>query len=376
MGLNKYTTLGRSGLRVSPLCLGAMTFGADWGWGAEESISRDMFNRYVDAGGNFIDTADGYTGGHSEELVGKFVAERKLRDRVVIATKFTFNGDPGNPNGGGNGRKNIYRALEGSLRRLKTDYIDLYYVHAWDVVTPVEEVLSTLTDLIRAGKIRYYGFSDTPAWYAARAQTLARKEGKEPVTTFQLEYSLVERNIEREHIPAAQELGIGICPWSPLASGMLSGKYKREGTGEQTAGRLAQAGSVPFVRFTERNWRVIDVLVGVAKQINKTPAQVALNWVVTQPGVTSTILGATKVAQLDDNLAALDFAIPAELRKQLDDVSALETVHPYTFFTPPFQAMMNGGAAVEPWQPAQVYDRTAVAPAIRRNAAAASATEK
>ena len=376
MGLNKYTTLGRSGLRVSPLCLGAMTFGADWGWGAEESISRDMFNRYVDAGGNFIDTADGYTGGHSEELVGKFVAERKLRDRVVIATKFTFNGDPGNPNAGGNGRKNIYRALEGSLRRLKTDYIDLYYVHAWDVVTPVEEVLSTLTDLIRAGKIRYYGFSDTPAWYAARAQTLARKEGKEPVTTFQLEYSLVERNIEREHIPAAQELGIGICPWSPLASGMLSGKYKREGTGEQTAGRLAQAGSVPFVRFTERNWRVIDVLVGVAKQINKTPAQVALNWVVTQPGVTSTILGATKVAQLDDNLAALDFAIPAELRKQLDDVSALETVHPYTFFTPPFQAMMNGGAAVEPWQPAQVYDRTAVAPAIRRNAAAASAAEK
>jgi aryl-alcohol dehydrogenase-like predicted oxidoreductase len=376
MGLNKYTTLGRSGLRVSPLCLGTMTFGADWGWGAEESISRDMFNRYVDAGGNFIDTADGYTGGHSEELVGKFVAERKLRDRVVIATKFTFNGDPGNPNAGGNGRKNIYRALEGSLRRLKTDYIDLYYMHAWDVVTPVEEVLSTLTDLIRAGKIRYYGFSDTPAWYAARAQTLARKEGKEPVTTFQLEYSLVERNIEREHIPAAQELGIGICPWSPLASGMLSGKYKREGTGEQTAGRLAQAGSVPFVRFTDRNLRVIDVLVGVAKQIDKTPAQVALNWVVTQPGVTSTILGATKVAQLDDNLAALDFAIPDELRKQLDDVSALETVHPYTFFTPPFQAMMNGGAAVEPWQPAQVYDRTAVAPAIRRNAAAASAAEK
>ena len=376
MGLNKYTTLGRSGLRVSPLCLGTMTFGADWGWGAEESISRDMFNRYVDAAGNFIDTADGYTGGHSEELVGKFVAERKLRDRVVIATKFTFNGDPGNPNAGGNGRKNIYRALEASLRRLKTDYIDLYYVHAWDVVTPVEEVLSTLTDLIRAGKIRYYGFSDTPAWYAARAQTLARKEGKEPVTTLQLEYSLVERNIEREHVPAAQELGMGICPWSPLASGMLSGKYKREGAGEQAAGRLAQAGSVPFIRFTERNWRIIDVLVGVAKQINKTPAQVALNWVVTQPGVTSTILGATKVAQLDDNLAALDFAIPAELRRQLDDVSALETVHPYTFFTPPFQAMMNGGAAVEPWQPAQVYDRTAVAPAIRRNAAAASATEK
>ena len=192
-----------------------------------------------------------YTGGHSEELVGKFVAERNLRDRIVLATKFTFNPEPGNPNSGGNGRKNIYRALENSLRRLKTDYIDLYYVHVWDVVTPVEEVVSTLTDLIREGKIRYYGFSDTPAWYVARAQTLAQNEAKEPVTTLQLEYSLVERSIEREHIPAAQELGMGICPWSPLASGMLAGKYKREGTGAQPEGRLAKAGNTPFPRFTE-----------------------------------------------------------------------------------------------------------------------------
>jgi aryl-alcohol dehydrogenase-like predicted oxidoreductase len=249
------------------------------------------------------------------------------------------------------------------------DYIDLYYVHVWDVVTPVEEVVSTLTDLIREGKIRYYGFSDTPAWYAARAQTLAQNGAKEPVTTLQLEYSLVERSIEREHIPAAQELGMGICPWSPLASGMLTGKYKREGTGEQTAGRLANPSSTPFPRFTEKNWRVIDVVVEVAKQINKTPAQVALNWVVTQPGVTSTILGTTKVAQLDDNLGALDFVIPSELRKRLDEVSAPETIHPYTFFTAPFQSMMTGGTSVEPWQPAQVYDRTAVAPAVRRNVA-------
>lgn len=374
MSLNKYTTLGRSGLRVSPLCLGTMTFGADWGWGAEEDVSRGMFNRYVESGGNFIDTADLYTSGHSEELVGKFIAEKSLRDRIVLATKFTFNGDPGNPNAGGNGRKNIYRAIDASLRRLKTDYIDLYYVHVWDVVTPVEEVLSTLTDLIRDGKIRYYGFSDTPAWYVARAQTLAQKEGREPVTTLQLEYSLVERNIEREHIPASQELGIGICPWSPLASGMLSGKYKREESGKQTEGRLASAGSTPFSRFTDRNWLVVEALLEVAKQINKTPAQVALNWVATQPGVTSTILGATKVAQLDDNLAALDFAIPAELRKRLNEVSAPETIHPYTFFTPPFQAMMTGGVSVEPWKPAQVYDRSVAAPPVRR--AAASATEK
>jgi aryl-alcohol dehydrogenase-like predicted oxidoreductase len=372
MSLNKYTTLGRSGLRVSPLCLGTMTFGADWGWGAEETISRDMFNRYLEVGGNFVDTADLYTAGHSEELVGKFIAERNLRDRVVVATKFSFNADPGNPNSGGNGRKNIYRALNASLRRLKTDYIDLYYVHVWDVVTPVEEVLSTLTDLIHEGKIRYYGFSDTPAWYAARAQTLAQKEGKEPVTTLQLEYSLVERNIEREHIPAAQQLGMGICPWSPLASGFLSGKYKREGTGTQAEGRLAKAGSTPFSRFTERNWRVVDVLIDAAKQISKTPVQVALNWAVTQPGITSTILGTTRVAQLDDNLGALDFTIPAELRKRLDDASAPETVHPYTFFTPPFQSMISGGTSIEPWQPAQVYDRTAAEPPVRRTAAAAA----
>ena len=210
--LNDYITLGRSGLRVSPLCLGTMTFGTEWGWGAEEKTSREVFDRYVDAGGNFIDTADFYTGGHSEELLGKFISERGVRDRVVLATKFTFNGDAGNPNAGGNGRKNIYRALDGSLRRLQADYIDLYWLHAWDTVTPVEEVISTLNDLVRAGKIRHYGFSDTPAWYVARAQTLAEKEGKERLVALQLEYSLVERNIEREHIPAAQELGLGITP--------------------------------------------------------------------------------------------------------------------------------------------------------------------
>jgi aryl-alcohol dehydrogenase-like predicted oxidoreductase len=234
--MKEYVTLGRSGLRVSPLCLGTMTFGTEWGWGTEEDVSRAIFNRYIEAGGNFLDTADGYTGGKSEEMLGKFIGERRLRDRVVVATKFTFNTDPGNPNAGGNGRKNIYRALEGSLRRLQTDYIDLYWLHAWDTVTPVEEVVSTLIDLVREGKIRHFGFSDVPAWYAARALTIAEKEGKERPIALQMEYSLVERNIEREHVPAAQELGIAICPWSPLASGFLTGKYKREG-GMERGGR-------------------------------------------------------------------------------------------------------------------------------------------
>jgi aryl-alcohol dehydrogenase-like predicted oxidoreductase len=354
MKLSDYTTLGRTGLRVSPLCFGAMTFGNDWGWGADENTCKQMFDRYLEAGGNFIDTADAYTNGHSEELVGKFVGEGSLRDRAVIATKFTFNPQPGNPNAGGNGRKNIYRALEGSLRRLKMDYVDLYYLHAWDIVTPAEEVVSTLTDLVKEGKIRYYGLSDTPAWYVARVQTIAEKEGKERVATLQLEYSLLERTIEREHIPAAQELGIGLCPWGPLAGGFLSGKYKREGTTGKGEGRLAGPNQI-FNRFTERNWRVLDAFLDIAKQIGKPPAQVALNWVATQPGVTSTILGATKMAQLEDNLAAIEFEIPAELRKRLDEVSALEPAHPYIFFAPMTQGRISGGTTVQGWRRSYTY---------------------
>src|SRR6201992_2720747 len=200
MKLNEYVTLGRSGLRVSPLTLGTMTF----------------------------DTADGYTKGTSETMLGKFITDAKNRDKLVLNTKFTFNGTQGNPNTGGNGRKNIYRALESSLKRLQTDFIDLYWLHAWDTITPVEEVVATLTDLVAEGKIRYYGFSDTPAWYAARAYTLAEKQGRARLTALQLEYSLLERNIEREHLPAAQELGLGVCPWSPLGGGMLTGKYQRD----------------------------------------------------------------------------------------------------------------------------------------------------
>ncbi len=351
MQLNDYSTLGRSGLCVSPLCLGTMTFGTEWGWGADESVSRSLFDRYIEQGGNFVDTADGYTGGKSEELVGKFIAERGLRDRVVLATKFTFNAEPGNPNAGGNGRKNIYRALHGSLRRLKSDYIDLYWLHAWDTVTPVEEVLSTLSDLVREGKIRHYGFSDTPAWYVARAQTLAEKEGKERLIALQLEYSLVERNIEREHIPAARELGLGICPWSPLASGFLTGKYKRDGNDGHGDGRLEKvrdSGNPGFKKFTTQNWDILDVLLRMSTELRRSPAQLALTWVATQQGVTSTIIGASKLSQLEDNLAAIEFSIPADLRRQLDMVSAPASIHPYMFFEPFLQGMIHG-AKVRGW---------------------------
>jgi aryl-alcohol dehydrogenase-like predicted oxidoreductase len=357
MSLQDYVTLGRSGLRVSPLSLGTMTFGTEWGWGSEEAQAREIFDRYVDQGGNFVDTANLYTGGKSEQMVGKFISEKKLRDRIVLATKFTFNTEQGNPNTGGNGRKNIYQALEASLRRLQTDYIDLYWLHAWDLVTPAEEVVSTLNDLVGHGKIRYYGFSDTPAWYVARAQTLAEKEGKERLIALQLEYSLVERNIEREHIPVSQELGIGVCPWSPLAGGFLAGKYKREGDSGKGEGRLETtkgSGNPAFDKFNERNWRIHDVLIDVAKRINKPPAPVALNWVITQPGVTSTIIGATKLAQLNDNLQAAEITIPAELRKRLDEVSTPEAIQPYIFFGQDIQPMVTGGTSVRKWAPAQV----------------------
>jgi aryl-alcohol dehydrogenase-like predicted oxidoreductase len=354
MNLNEYVTLGRSGLRVSPLCLGTMTFGTEWGWGADEESSRAIFNRYLEKGGNFVDTADGYTNGRSEQLVGKFLQETKTREKVVLATKFTFNGGPGNPNANGNGRKNIYRAIEGSMRRLQSDYIDLYWMHAWDKITPVEEVVATLDTLVQAGKIRHYGFSDVPAWYAARAYTLAEQQGRERIIALQLEYSLIERNIEREHIPAAQEMGIGICPWSPLGNGLLAGKYQRGEPSGPPQGRLdilKNTGGALFERFTERNWGIVDALLDVSKQLGRPPAEVALNWVATQPGVTSTILGMTKVAQLESNLASLDFTIPGELRARLDQAGELDpTAQPYVFFGPKLQARIRGDLSIRPWQ--------------------------
>lgn len=352
MKMNEYVALGRSGLCVSPLCLGTMTFGTEWGWGTDDSTSAALFDRYLAAGGNFVDTADFYTEGKSEEMLGKLISDRKARDRVVLATKFTFNKQPGNPNAGGNGRKNVYSALEGSLRRLGTDYVDLYWMHAWDMITPIDDVLATFDDLVKAGKIRYYGFSNVPAWYASRAQTIAERDGKARAIALQLEYSLVERNIEREHVPASQELGLGICPWSPLASGFLSGKYSRNNQARGTEGRLnalKDSGNPAFEKFTERNWRILDVLREVAKELNRTPAEIALSWVASQPGVSSTIIGATKTSQLETNLAAIELEIPNELRSRLNKVSAIDEVYPYVFFGPFFQSWIKGSVEIRPW---------------------------
>jgi len=344
MTLSTYYTLGGSGLRVSRLALGTMTFGDGSGWYTDEATARALFDRYLEAGGNLIDTADMYTGGLSEIQVGKFVREKGLRDQMVIATKFTHNTKPGNPNAGGNGRKNILRAVEASLRRLDSDYIDLYQLHCWDQITRPEEVLRCFDDLVSSGKVRYVGLSDVPAWYASRMQTLAEVRGSEPLCALQMEYSLLERNVEREFVRLGTDYGMGMLVWSPLASGLLSGKYDDKNEG---GGRLKQAqGGKTFDKSSARAQEIITELRSVAQKLDRSMAQVAINWVANQPGVSSVILGATKPAQLDDTLAALEFTIPAPLLARLDEASALPKQFPYAFFSGQIARMANGNCDV------------------------------
>ncbi len=354
--LSECGLLGKTGLRISPLCLGTMTFGTEWGWGCDENVSRQLISRYLDAGGNFIDTADIYTNGHSEEIVGKYLSESGKRDRIVLATKFSFSTTLGDPNSGGNGRKNMLREVEKSLRRLRTDYIDVYWLHAWDMVTPVEEVMATMDNLVHFGKVRYFGFSNTPAWYAARGQTLAQWRGWERIAGLQMEYSLVERDIEHEHIPAARHLGLGICAWSPLGGGFLTGKYRRGHTGLEGPGRIKvmqDTGNTLTPRFSDKDWSILSVLQEVASEIHRSPAQVALNWVTNRPQVSSTIIGATQIGQLGDILASLEFEIPASQMRRLDDASRLSGVYPYTFFTPEQKRAMSGGIELHEEIPAR-----------------------
>jgi aryl-alcohol dehydrogenase-like predicted oxidoreductase len=345
MNLTDYRTLGRSGLIVNPLALGTMTFGTGR-WGSSEGVSEAVFNAYVEAGGTFFDTADTYSKGRSEELLGGFVAGRGLRDQVVLATKFTWNAIPGVPVTSGNSRKNIHRALEASLKRLQTDFIDLYWLHHWDTVTPVEEVLQTLGDLVRAGRIRYFGFSNVPAWYAAQAATLAQVHGVPGPIALQLEYSLTERGIEREHVGAARQFGLGITPWSPLAGGFLTGKYSRE---QQNEGRLSGPNPFGDSKFTERNWRTLDALRAVAAELNRPPAQVALAWARAQPGVTAPIFGASKPAQVHDALASLEISCTPEQLRRLDQASAPEPSTPSSILMPGIRKMIFGGAGVTGW---------------------------
>jgi aryl-alcohol dehydrogenase-like predicted oxidoreductase len=342
MPLDHYITLGRSGLRVSPFCLGAMTFGEDNGWGSSVKDSEAILDRYVELGGNFIDTANGYTKGHSEKIIGDHVGRYKnRRDRLVIATKFTTNMYAGDPNGGGANRKSVLAACEQSLRRLQTDYIDLYWLHAWDRWTPIEETMAALDDLVRSGKVRYIGVSDTPAWKVAQAQMIAQFRGWAPFVALQIEYSLLERTVEGELMPMARELGLGVTPWSPLRSGALSGKYTRENAGNVKADRGAWTESA----LNEKTYVIVDELYRIAKELDSTPARVALAWVQGRPGVSSTIIGARTIAQLEDNVKTLDLTLSK------DHVAALDALtKPTLSFPMSFLAMapvfINGGTTV------------------------------
>jgi aryl-alcohol dehydrogenase-like predicted oxidoreductase len=311
--LNHYVTLGHSGLRVSPLCLGGMTFGEDWGWGSSVKDTEAIIDAYVAKGGNFIDTANVYTKGHSEKIIGDHVGRHSnKRDRLVIATKFFGNLYAGDPNGGGANRKSIIANCEQSLRRLQTSYIDLYWMHCWEASTPIEETMRALDDLVRDGKVRYVGFSDTPAWKCAEAQTLARLRGYAPLIALQIEYSLLERTVEGELMPMARELGLGVTPWSPLKSGALSGKYTRANHGKQES----QRGGWVTSSLKDATYDVVEAVAQLAQELGTTSSRVAISWVQNRPGVSSTIIGARTMQQLEDNVGALDVTLsPAQVAK-------------------------------------------------------------
>jgi aryl-alcohol dehydrogenase-like predicted oxidoreductase len=295
-----------------------MTFGEDLGWGSSVKDSEAIMDHFIDRGGNFIDTANMYTRGHSEKIIGDHLGRHpSKRQRAVIATKFFGNLYPGDPNGGGAGRKSIFSACEHSLRRLQTDYIDLYWMHCWDKFTPIEETMRALDDLVRSGKVRYVGFSDTPAWKVAEAQVAARFLRLSPIIGLQIEYSLLQRTVEGDLIPMARELGLGVTPWSPLKGGLLSGKYTRENAGKVQADR----GQWVTSGLNEKTYSVVDELIKAARALETTPARVALSWVQSRPGISSTIIGARTLAQLDDNLAALDVQLKPEHLAALDAVS-------------------------------------------------------
>ncbi len=336
----KYKLLGKSGLKVSELALGTMTFGEDWGWGASEEQSRKMFDAFVEAGGNFIDTANHYTDGTSEKLVGEFVGSD--RHRFVIATKYTLSNRPDDPNAGGNHRKSMVQALEESLDRLDTDYIDLYWVHAWDGVTPLEELMRALDDQVRLGKILYVGFSDAPAWVIARATTIAELRGWTPFIGIQVLYNLAERTAERELLPMAKALGIGVTVWSPLAGGLLTGKYNAK-TAEPKRFTPDNPRTPAFVN--ERSLKIVEVAIDIGRQINHSPAQVALAWIRQKKdqGDLIPIIAGRRVEQFKDDLGCLTFELSPEHMKRLDDASAVPLGFPHDFLATDFvQGLIHG----------------------------------
>ena len=328
----RYKLLGKSGLRVSELCLGTMTFGEDWGWGSSKEESRKIFNTFLEAGGNFIDTANLYTNGTSEAFLGEFMQGQ--RARIVLATKYTNSAPVNDPNAGGNQRKNMMQSVEDSLKRLKTEYIDLYWLHIWDAVTPVEEVMRAFDDLVRQGKVLYIGVSDAPAWWVAQANTLAQLRGWTPFVGLQIEYSLIERTPERELLPMAQACGLTVTAWSPLAGGKLTGKHLHQsGQLKAPAGtRFDGPAMEQFAKFSDRTSAIAEEVVAIAKQVERSPAQTALAWLRQQPQTIIPIIGARKLSQFHDNLACLDLKLDPTQMERLDKVSKIDLGFPQDFY--------------------------------------------
>ena len=362
MSSQNFRTLGRSGLVVSQFALGTMTFGANR-WGSDAEASRSVFDAYVAAGGNFIDAADVYSGGRSEEMIGGFIKDTSLRNRLVLATKAGFPREMGHPMAGGSGAKNIHAGLEGSLRRLQTDYVDVFWLHVWDMATPAAEVLQTMAGLIRSGKICYYGLSNVPAWYAAQMATLAAAHGLPGPIALQVQYSLVDREVEREHIGAAQEFGLGVLGWSPLGGGLLTGKYTRDAveakgprgfelpsTGArglvENEGRLNGANPFGDTKFSDQNWAILDTVRAIAAEVACTPAQVSLAWALRQPGITGLILGASRVEQLQANMVAAQVELTPDQMARLTSQSAVQGL----FYSPWLQDLVFGGQKVAAWR--------------------------
>lgn len=347
--LDDYRLLGRSGLRVSPLALGTMTFRVGGGsWGSSDEEAKQMVDTFTDRGGNFIDTADFYGAhGGSETLLGELVKDR--RHRMVISTKYSLTTEPGNPNASGNHRKNMVRSVEDSLKRMQTDYIDLLYLHMWDFRTPVDEVLRSFDDLVRAGKVLYIGLSDTPAWQASRMQAIAELRGWTQFCALQIQYSLVERTVEREMIPMGLEMGMGVSPWAPLGQGMLTGKYTRADLVPGDMNDISSRKAINAVtgKLTEKNLDIADVVVEIAKEIGCTPAQLAVAWTLANPAVCSPVIGVRTPAQLEDNLGALAVDISADQLARLNAVSAVEPVFPMDVLKGPAESMMFGGVKVQ-----------------------------
>ncbi|MFD7903840.1 aldo/keto reductase [Kitasatospora sp. NPDC059747] len=328
--LDTYRLLGRSGLRVSPLALGAATFGTEWGWGAEQDEARKLFDLYVERGGNFFDTASTYTNGSSERLLGEFT--RDNRESLVLATKYTTLRRPGDPNSGGPHRKSLFASVEASLRQLNTDYIDLLYLHVWDFTTPVEEILRGMDDLVRQGKVLYVAISNAPAWQVSRMQAIADLRGWSPLVALQIEYNLIERTGERDLIPMAREMGLGVVPYSPLAGGVLTGKYSRDDLtttntavddGTRKNFNIANGG------LTEHDLDIADVVKEIAAELGRTTAQVGLAWTLQNPDVTASLIGARTLAHLEDNLGALEVDFTASQLARLDEASAIELGFPH-----------------------------------------------